>query len=71
MRKEMISGQNLVNGNQNNKRGDFLMNLELEKLMRKIAIEIEERIINLDFKVKGITFDKKDDVVLKIKIVKK
>ena len=47
------------------------MNLELEKLMRKIAIEIEERIINLDFKVKGITFDKKDDEVLKIKIVKK
>lgn len=47
------------------------MNLELEKLIRKIAIEIEERIINLDFKVRGITFDKKDDEVLKIKIVKK
>lgn len=47
------------------------MNLELEKLMRKIAIEIEERIINLDFKVKGITFDKKDDEVLKIRITKK
>ena len=41
------------------------MDLELEKLMQKIAVEIEERIIDLDFKVKSITFDKKDNEVLK------
>lgn len=71
MKKEMINGKNLVNGNQNNKRGDFLINLELEKLIRKIATEIDERIKNFDFKVKNITFDKKDDEILKIRITKK
>ena len=71
MKREMINGKNLVSGNQNNKRGDFLINLELEKLMRKIAIEIEEGIKKLDFKVKDITFDKKDDEILKIRITKK
>lgn len=71
MKKEMINGKNLVSGNQNNKRGDFLINLELEKLIRKIATEIDEKIKNFDFKVKDITFDKKDDQVLKIRITKK
>ena len=71
MKKEMINGKNLVSGNQNNKRGDFLINLELEKLIRKIATEIDERIKNFDFKVKDITFDKKDDEILKIRITKK
>lgn len=71
MKKEMINGKNLVSGNQNNKRGDFLINLELEKLIRKIATEIDEKIKNFDFKVKDITFDKKDDKILKIKITKK
>ena len=71
MKKEMKNGKNLVNGNQNNKRGDFLINLELEKLIRKIATEIDERIKNFDFKVKDITFDKKDDEILKIRITKK
>ena len=71
MKKEMINGKNLVNGNQNNKRGDFLINLELEKLIRKIATEIDEKIKNFDFKVKDITFDKKDDEILKIRITKK
>ena len=71
MKKEMKNGKNLVNGNQNNKRGDFLINLELEKLIRKIATEIDERIKNFDFKVKNITFDKKDDEILKIRITKK
>ena len=71
MKKEMINGKNLGSGNQNNKRGDFLINLELEKLIRKIATEIDERIKNFDFKVKNITFDKKDDEILKIRITKK
>lgn len=71
MKKEMINGKNLVSGNQNNKRGDFLINLELEKLIRKIATEIDEKIKNFDFKVKDITFDKKDDEILKIRITKK
>lgn len=71
MKKEMINGKNLVSGNQNNKKGDFLINLELEKLIRKIATEIDERIKNFDFKVKDITFDKKDDEILKIRITKK
>ena len=48
-----------------------MINLELEKLIRKIATEIEERIKKLDFKVKDITFDKKDDEILKIRITKK
>lgn len=47
------------------------MDLELEKLIRKIATEIEEGIKKLDFKVKDITFDKKDDELLKIRITKK
>lgn len=71
MKKEMINGKNLVSGNQNNKKGDFLINLELEKLIRKIATEIDEKIKNFDFKVKDITFDKKDDEILKIRITKK
>jgi len=48
-----------------------LINLELEKLIRKIATEIDEKIKNFDFKVKDITFDKKDDEILKIRITKK
>lgn len=48
-----------------------MINLELEKLIRKIATEIDERIKNFDFKVKNITFDKKDDEILKIRITKK
>ncbi|MEG0070165.1 hypothetical protein [Cetobacterium sp.] len=48
-----------------------MINLELEKLIRKIATEIDERIKNFDFKVKDITFDKKDDEILKIRITKK
>lgn len=48
-----------------------MINLELEKLIRKIATEIDERIKKLDFKVKDITFDKKDDEILKIRITKK
>lgn len=71
MKKEMINGKNLVSGNQNYKRGDFLINPELEKLIRKIATEIDEKIKNFDFKVKDIIFDKKDDEILKIRITKK
>ncbi|WP_298065292.1 hypothetical protein [uncultured Cetobacterium sp.] len=48
-----------------------MINLELEKLIRKIATEIDERIKNFDFKVKDITFNKKDDEILKIRITKK
>lgn len=48
-----------------------MINLELEKLIRKIATEIDEKIKKLDFKVKDITFDKKDDEILKIRITKK
>ena len=46
------------------------MNLELEKLVRKMSNEIDERLKNYDFKIKDITFDDKDDEVLKIKITK-
>ena len=48
-----------------------MISLKLEKLIRKIATEIDEKIKNFDFKVKDITFDKKDDQVLKIRITKK
>lgn len=48
-----------------------MINLELEKLIRKIATEIDEKIKNVNLKVKDITFDKKDDEILKIRITKK
>lgn len=48
-----------------------MINPELEKLIRKIATEIDEKIKNFDFKVKDIIFDKKDDEILKIRITKK
>ena len=47
-----------------------MLNLELEKLVRKFSNEIDERVKKYDFKIKDITFDDKDDEVLKIKITK-
>lgn len=47
-----------------------MLNLELEKLARKFSYEIDEKLKKYDFKVKDITFDKKDDEILKIKITK-
>lgn len=47
-----------------------MLNLEVEKLVRKFSQEIEEKLKKYDFKIKDITFDKKDDDILKIKITK-
>lgn len=47
-----------------------MLNLELEKLVRKFSYEIDEKLKKYDFKIKNVTFDKKDDQILKIKITK-
>jgi hypothetical protein len=47
-----------------------LLNLKLEILVRKLSQEIDEKLKKYDFKIKDITFDKKDDNILKIKITK-
>lgn len=47
-----------------------MLNLELEKLARKFSYEIGEKLKKYDFKIKEITFDKKGDQILKIKITK-
>lgn len=47
-----------------------MLNLEVEKLVRKFSQEINEKLKKHDFKIKDITFDKKEDNVLKIKITK-
>lgn len=47
-----------------------MLNLELEKLVRKVSYEIDEKLKKYDFKVKDVTFDKKNDQTLKIKITK-
>ncbi|MDX8337223.1 hypothetical protein [Candidatus Cetobacterium colombiensis] len=47
-----------------------MLNLKLEILVRKLSQEIDEKLKKYDFKIKDITFDKKDDNILKIKITK-
>ena len=47
-----------------------MLNLELEKLARKFSYEIDEKLKKYDFKIKDITFDKKGNQILKIKITK-
>lgn len=47
-----------------------MLNLEIEKLIKKFSSEIDENLKKYDFKIKDITFDKKGDEVLKIKITK-
>lgn len=47
-----------------------MLNLEIEKLVRKFSKEIDEKLKKYDFKIKDVTFDKKDDEILKIKITK-
>ncbi|MDX8337418.1 hypothetical protein RFV38_13105 [Cetobacterium sp. C33] len=42
----------------------------MEILVRKLSQEIDEKLKKYDFKIKDITFDKKDDNILKIKITK-
>lgn len=56
--------KNNING------GLILLNLEIERLIRKFSKEIDEKLKKYDFKIKDVTFDKKDDEVLKIKITK-
>ncbi|MHA4987723.1 hypothetical protein [Cetobacterium somerae] len=48
-----------------------MLNLEIERLIGKFSKEIDEKLKKYDFTIKDITFDKKDDEVLKIKITKK
>ena len=43
---------------------------QIEKLIRKFSKEIDEKLEKYDFKIEDVTFDKKDDKVLKIKITK-
>ena len=57
--------KNNING------GLSLLNLEIERLIGKFSKEIDEKLKKYDFTIKDITFDKKDDEVLKIKITKK
>lgn len=50
-----------------------MLNLEIEKLIRKFSDEIDEKLKKYDFKIKNITFDAKEEQkedVLKIKITK-
>ncbi|MDX8337535.1 MULTISPECIES: hypothetical protein [Cetobacterium] len=47
-----------------------MINLKMEILVRKLSQEIDEKLKKYDFKIKDITFDKKDDNILKIKITK-
>ncbi|MGL5659397.1 MAG: hypothetical protein ACRDDK_09945 [Cetobacterium sp.] len=47
-----------------------MLNLEIERLIRKFSKEIDEKLKKYDFKIKDVTFDKKDDEILKIKITK-
>lgn len=47
-----------------------MLNLELEKLARKFSYEIDKKLKKYDFKIKEITFDKKGNQILKIKITK-
>lgn len=50
-----------------------MLNLEIEKLIRKFSTEIDEKLKKYGFKIKDITFDaqkEKKEEVLKIRITK-
>ena len=49
-----------------------MLNLEIERLIRKFSNEIDERLKKYDFKIKDITFDVKEneEEILKIRITK-
>lgn len=42
----------------------------MERLIRSFSKEIDKKLKKYNFTIKDITFDKKDDEVLKIKITK-
>lgn len=51
----------------------ILLNLEIEKLIRKFSTEIDEKLKKYGFKIEDITFDaqkEQKEEVLKIKITK-
>ena len=47
-----------------------MLNLEIEKLIRKFTNEIDESLKKHGFKIKDIAFDSQEEEVLKIRITK-